>query len=119
MLEKINFSYKVADEQDNLFTPNHTKFKCKIKYMGLQYTFDYQCNTTHMHPNLNDCMECIISDMFAYEDALDVIDFCNEFGYEDSKGLKVYKACKKVSKALHRLFTDEEIEAIRYEIEGI
>ena len=48
MLEKIKFSYKVADSQDDLFTPNHTRFKCKIKYMGLQYTFDYQCNTTYI-----------------------------------------------------------------------
>ena len=34
MLEKIKFSYKVADSQDNLFTANHTRFKCKIKLDG-------------------------------------------------------------------------------------
>ena len=118
MLNKIKFNYKVADSQDNLFTPRHTKFKCKIKYEGLQYTFDYQCNTSSMYPNLRDCIECIIGDMMAYDGAVDVIDFCNEFGYEDINGVKVYKACKKVSKALHRLFTDAELEAIMNEIEG-
>ena len=118
MLNKIKFNYKVANSQDNLFTPRHTKFKCKIKYMGLQYTFNYQCNTSAMYPNLRDCLECVIGDMMAYDNAQDVIDFCNEFGYEDIKGVKIYKACKKVSKALHRLFTDAEIDAIMDEIEG-
>ena len=86
--------------------------------MGLQYTFDYQCNTSATYPNLKDCMECIIGDMMAYDGAVDVVDFCNEFGYEDIKGVKAYKACKKVSKALHRLFTDEEIDEMMGEIEG-
>lgn len=119
MLNKIKFSYKIADSQDNLFTPNHTRFKCKIKYMGLQYTFDYQCNTDYMYPTLEDCMSCILGDMMAYDDARDVIDFCNEFGYEDLQGLKTYKACKKVSKALHRLFTEDELTELFEETEGI
>lgn len=119
MLNKIKFFYKVADSQDGLFTPNHTKFKCKIKIDKLQYTFDYQCNTTYTYPTLEDCMSCILNDMMAYDDARDVIDFCNELGYEDSQGLRVYKACKKVSKALHRLFTDEELDKLWEEVEGI
>lgn len=119
MLNKIKFSYKVADSQDGLFTPKHTRFKCKIKVDGLQYTFDYQCNTDYMYPTLEDCMSCILGDMMAYDDARDVIDFCNEFGYEDNAGLKAYKACKKVSKALHRLFTEDELTELFEETEGI
>ena len=118
MLNKIKFSYKVADSQDNLFTPNHTRFKCKIKYMGLQYTFDYQCNTVSTYPNLKDCIECLFGDMQAYDEARDLVDFINEFGYADACGIKAYKGCKKASKALHRLFTDAEIEIIWSEIEG-
>ena len=119
MLNKIKFSYKIADSQDGLFTPNHTRFECKIKYSGLQYTFDYQCNTNYMHPTLEDCMSCILGDMTAYDNARDVIDFCNEFGYEDLQGLKIYKTCKKVSKALHRLFTEDELDKLWEEVEGI
>ena len=118
MLNKIKFSYKVAEKQDRLFTPNHTKFKCKIKVDGLQYTFDYQCNTTYMTPNLKDCMECILDDMMSYDNARDIIDFCNEFGYTDNEGLKIYKACKKDSKALHRLFTDAELDELWLDVEG-
>lgn len=119
MLDKIKFSYKVADSQDGLFTSSHTRFKCKIKVDGLQYTFDYQCNTDYMYPTLEDCMSCILGDMMAYENATDVLDFCNEFGYEYNEGLKSYKACKKVSKALHRLFTDAELDELFEETEGI
>lgn len=117
MLNKIKFSYKVADSQDNLFTPNHTKFKCKIKVNGVQWTFDYQCNTNYMYPTLRDCLECVMGDAQAYECAHDVIDFCNEFGYEDKQGLKAYKGCKKAYKALHRLFTEEELDCLWSELE--
>ena len=40
-------------------------------------------------------------------------DFNFEFGYLDDKA---YKACKKTSKALHRLFTDEELAEIGDEL---
>ena len=63
MLNKIKFSYREADKQEGLFTPNHTLFKCKIKVDGLQYTFPYQCNTAYKEPNLCDCMYAIISDI--------------------------------------------------------
>ena len=114
MLNKIKFSYREADEQKNLFTPYHTLFKCKIKIDGLQYTFNYQCNTAVAEPNLIDCMYAIISDMDCYDAAKDMSDFNYEFGYIDDKA---YKACKKTSKALHRLFTDEEIGEITRELE--
>ena len=113
MLNKIKFTYKQADEQKNLFTPNHTLFKCKIKIDGCQYTFNYQCNTEYKLPNLLDCMYAIITDMDTYDIATDMADFNSEFGYLDDK---VYKACKKTSKALHRLFTDEELAEIGDEL---
>lgn len=116
MLNKIKFSYREADKQVELFTPCHTLFKCKIKVDGCQFTFNYQCNTAHNTPNLLDCMYAIISDMDCYDACRDVVDFCNEFGYDDAKGIKAYKACKKTSKALHRLFTDEELAEIGDEL---
>ena len=41
-------------------------------------------------------------------------DFNWEFGYTDDKA---YKACKRTSKALHRLFTIDEIAKITDEID--
>ena len=113
MLNKIKFSYRMADKQEGLITLSHTLFKCKIKVDGLQYTFNYQCNTAHDTPNICDCMYALISDMDCYDSARDMEDFNFEFGYFDDKA---YKACKKTSKALHRLFTDDEIYQITEEI---
>ena len=114
MKNKIKLSYKEADKQEGLFTPSHTLFKCKIKVDGLQYTFNYQCNTAYSVPNLCDCISSLIADMDCYDCAQDMADFNFEFGYTDDKA---YKACKKTSKALHRMFTDEEIGMITDEIE--
>ena len=113
MLNKIKFSYKVADEQTNLFSAGHTKFKCKIKVDGLQYSFDYQCNTSFAEPNIVDCLRCVLMDAFAYDDMKDYDEYYNEYGGD----YKSYKACKKTSKALHRLFSDAEIEQLDMELE--
>ena len=114
MLNKIKFSYREADKQVGLFTPRHTLFKCKIKVNGLQFTFPYQCNTAYIEPNLCNCLSSLITDMDCYDSCRDMADFNFEFGYVDDKA---YKACKKVSKAMHRLFTDEEIGKLAEEIE--
>ena len=117
MLNKIRFSYRVADKQEGLFTPCHTLFKCKIKIDGLQYTFNYQCNTSHKEPNLKNCLDCLLLDASCYEQTRDEFDFCSEMGYDDLyAGVKAYKACKKTYKALHRLFTDEELNTLYEEV---
>ena len=117
MLNKIKFSYREADKQVGLFTPYHTLFKCKIKVDGCQFTFNYQCNTEHEAPNLLACMYAIISDMDCYDMSRNLADFCNELGFTDwFEAEKAYKACKKTSKALHRLFTDEELAEIGDEL---
>ncbi len=113
MLNKIKFSYKEADKQVGLFSASHTLFKCKIKVDGVQYSFDYQCNTSVMEPNLVDCLRCVLMDAFAYDDMKDYDEFFREYGGD----YKSYKACKKTSKALHRLFTNEEIEILDNELE--
>lgn len=118
MLNKIKFSFRESDNQSNLFTQYHTRFKCKIKYCGLSFTFPYQCNTTHEEPNLESCLICLFLDASAYENSRGFLDFCDEFGYKDEKrAIKNYKACKKTYEALHRLFTDEEINKIYKEID--
>ena len=118
MLNKIKFSYREADKQTGLFTPNHTLFKCKIKVDGLQFTFPFQCNTAYDEPNLEMCMNAVLLDASCYENSQGLLDFCSELGFEeDKKGLKAYKACKRTYKALHRLFSEEELGELYDEIE--
>lgn len=117
MFNKIKFSYREADNQNNTFTPNHTRFKCKIKYCGLQYTFDYQCNTAYSEPNMRDCIYAATCDMFTYDNCRDIADFIAEYGYDDIKAAsRAYKGCKKTSIALHRLFTDDELDELMEEL---
>ena len=90
-----------------------TKFDCMIKYNRKQFSFPYQCNTSYMMPNVRDCMESLLLDASSFEDSADILDFCNEFGYDPyedkNKVRKIYKACERAYKRLHTLFTDAEI----------
>ena len=119
MLEKIKFTYDVAKNQDNLFTPNHTKFDCMIKYNGKQFKFPYQCNTKYMKPTAKDCIYAVIMDAYSFDSCSDIFDFANEFGYdpyEDAKRVKkIYKACERAYNSLHRLFSDAELYKLEEE----
>ena len=117
ILNKIKFTANIADEQKDLFTPSHTLYKCKIKYNGKQYSFNYQCNTNYKKPNKKDCLYCLLSDASCFNCSISVDDFLTEFGYDDNlqnvrKGEKVYNACKHTAKAIDRLFTTDEIELL-------
>ena len=116
MLEKIKFNYEVAEKQNELFTPSHRKYVCIIKYNGRQYTFDFQCNPNYSKPNVKVCIECLFL-AFAYDNAKDIFDFADKFGYVVNKETeRFFKDCKKISNAMHRLFTDEELEELENEI---
>lgn len=117
ILKNIKFTAAVAEEQKDLFTPAHTLYKCKIKYNGKQYSFDYQCNTDYEKPNKKNCLYCLLSDASYVNYYTSVDDFLTEFGYTDNlqnirKGEKVYNACERTAKALDRLFTENEIELL-------
>ena len=121
MLDKIYFTYEESENQNELFTPYHTKFDCMIKYNGRQFSFPYQCNTAHSKPNIKDCIDCLLLDASGYENAIDIFDFANEFGYDmydedKTKIRKVYKACERTSKRLHAIFTDAELDELEKEI---
>lgn len=123
MLEKIAFIYTESEEQDNLFTPHHTKFDCAIQY-GTNckpYKFTYQCNTAYTMPNIKDIMYSLLLDAWSYEEARDIQDFANELGYdyfdeyEREKLCRMYDECKRTFNALHKMFTDAEIEILNEE----
>ena len=120
MLEKINFSCTESDNQNELFTVYHTRFDCMIKYNGKQFSFPYQCNTSHTMPNLKDCMECLLLDASSFENTTDILDFADEFGYDSyldiAKIRKIYKACEKTYNRLHKMFTVEELVELEEEI---
>lgn len=121
MLEKVNFNYDFSMNQENLFTPAHTKFDVTIEYDGMCYVTEYQCNTQYGEPTKENVMKCLILDAMSYEDSADVESFVFDFGYADNKeslrrGFAAYEGCKKTYEALHIMFTNDEIYAISDEI---
>ena len=61
----------------------------------------------------NDFIWSLLLDSQAYENARDLTDFMNEYGYTDDKQAKrAYNACKKQSDRLHKLFNDAEIKTL-------
>ena len=65
----------------------------------------------------NTILDCIVMDYHSECENFD--DFCAEFGYESDsrKAYKTYKAVKRLSVKLHRVFTEADIEQLRNELE--
>ena len=111
----IIFEYEESDNQDDLFSPMHTRFDCTITRGDKSFTFDYQCNTLYTEPEKSGCIECLLMDADAGDYELE--DFLEEFGYLTSgksalDGIKAHKACKRTAKGLKKLFTNEELSAL-------
>ena len=127
IIDSLKFAFVEADEQKDLFTPSHVLYKCIFirKDTGRRYTFDYQCNPFATHePKKEDCLYCLLSDSSCVDSCTDEADFLTEFGYIDGgadqirKGLKAFKACQRTKKAIERLFTADEIEALQAHFEN-
>lgn len=65
-------------------------------------------------PKLCDVLNSIVRDADAYENAQDVLDFAQEFGYSEAKAARAaYKACKESGEKLAQLFTASELSGLR------
>lgn len=117
MLENINFSYIVSENQKDLFTPNHIRYNVEIEYLDKAYAFEYQCNPNYMPPTKEDCLVSLLLDADVYENTNDEFEFADEYGYSDIKVAKaIYKACKKTYKAINDIFGNN-IEKLKIELE--
>lgn len=121
LLKKIDVEFTESEDQTDLFTTYHTKFDCIMKYNGITYKFNYQCNTCYIEPNKNDLILCALQDANAYEstkinddDFENIEEFIKEFGYNDNlkEGLKAYKGCKNAYNNIIKMFTNEEKESL-------
>lgn len=116
LLDTIQFNYLENNNQKNLFTNYHKRYRCKISYMGKQFAFDYQCNPQYTMPNKKDCINAIISDMEAYDYNEVLENFMWEYGYENkSEAQKVFNACKNTSMKLHKIFSFDELDTLAEE----
>lgn len=94
-----------ANQHNRVFVQN-----CKTRK---RFSFDFWGSI--VDPNAEDgdgaisAISCYASDGMAFRNSRNLLDFCNEFGYnEDSrKAEKIYKACEKADKRLSRVFGDD------------
>lgn len=121
LLKRIDVEFTESKDQTDLFTKYHTKFDCIMKYNGIAYKFNYQCNTYYIKPTRNDLILCSLQDANAYEstkinddDLENIGEFVKEFGYDDNlkEGLKAYKGCKNAYNHILKMFTNEEKESL-------
>lgn len=122
MIEKINFDFRKAEEQTDLFTPYHVKYDCFIGYNNKEISIPYQCNPKYITVKKEGVLDCVLSDIRAIAEGDDWADFLYEFGYTDSpeamrKGIKAYDGILIENLRMHNLFTDEEIFELEEELE--
>lgn len=120
MLDQIKFYYSVAENQENLFTYSHRKYRCIVKYNGKTITRFYQCNAKQQ-PTKEDFLYSLLMDSNSYECSDNYYDFCKEFGYEpyneeytghNKEAYRAFKACERTNKRLYEVFTNEELEEL-------
>lgn len=116
LLEKIKFNYETSQNQENLFTKAHVKYDVTIEYNGISYTTEYQ---TTQNVKKDDVIYCLLMDASSYEFTPNLYDFLREFGYNNDieQGVHAFEGCKQTFENLNIIFTTEELEKIREELE--
>lgn len=82
---------------------------------GKAAQWTYSMGSAHTgSPELCDVLNSVMRDADAYENAQDVLDFAQEFGYGEAKAARAaYKACKESGEKLARLFSASELSDLR------
>jgi hypothetical protein len=100
---------------------NMNDYRVTIKYNGKSFTFDYSMGTALKESDLTikAVMFSLLSDASFYECSSDLMDFSRELGYDcnDKQALSAYKSCKATSLKLNEMFTSNELESMREQLE--
>lgn len=120
IFEDIKFQYsRAANQTANMFSPEHTKFSCKMTYNGKSYQSNYQCNENYSDMNniKVDYLSCVFADMSCYDCSRDEQDFASNIGldyWEDRAEVnRCYNACKRASERMNEIFDCEELESLK------
>ena len=118
ILERVNFVIKGKGfgqgyhYELEIFTDNQEEH---FEYSE-GYGFDILTEENGVNKIIN-ALWCLLSDYFCI-DGMDIIDFMEEYGYESlQEGKKVYKDIEENNKKLLNIFTEEEIEYLKDNIQ--
>lgn len=120
IFEDIKFQYsRSANQTANMFSPEHTKFSCKMTYNGKSYQSNYQCNENYSDmDNIKvDFLSCVFADMSCYDCSRNEQDFASNIGldYWENRAevIRCYNACKRASERMNEIFDCEELESLK------
>lgn len=120
MIDKIGFSKYVINRDTKGYVDTNT-YSVTIRYNGKQYTTTYTCSCHEVVKKIN-VLDCLLMDADSYDMYDCIEDFASEMGWDwdcpadRKKVTEVWNSCRKTSKALHRMFTTEELEDLYNEI---
>lgn len=94
-MESLDIVYMESPDQENKFTPKHTRYDCVISRPGTNYVleFEFQCGIGS-RPNVEDCMYCLAVDAITVESAksyapIDIMQYLyDEMGYRDFREMR-------------------------------
>jgi len=113
MFNELSFEWELVGKSQKC---SGNEYKVTITYGDKSYTFPFHTNYRD-EKNDREFLNCLFDDALAYEYNLDILDFKDEFGYEDNKECrKVYNACRDISKRLHYIFNNQEFNDLYNEI---
>lgn len=118
--KQITVSARNKGTSKALLGDTHYKYLITMKVYDISVSFTFHDSISNWRKGktatmemINDAIDCIISDGYAWYNSYNLNDFLNEFGYENSiKGLRVYIACKKTWFKLLQILNVDEIEEL-------
>lgn len=109
LLNEINSTETYMGKSD---CTSGNAYRVTLTRNGVKVGFIFNDNI-YNESDKNDFIYSLLRDSQACENARDLTDFMNEYGYTDAQQAKqAYNACKKQSERLHKLFNDAEIEIL-------
>lgn len=114
---------------DKMLCGMHFAYTIELKKDGVKKSFtfhdsvyNYRRNQGPTEEMINDAVDCILSDAFSYENAADVYDFAEEFGYdyeEEEKDVnRIYNGCKKTYYKLSEILDAEGMMELSEVVRG-
>lgn len=107
-------SPKLPYEKRDDWQKSATGYRCRLRYQGRSYSFDYWMGSAHTEPpTAPECINSLLSDADAGGQSFG--DFCSDFGYdEDSRKAHAnWRACIRINDAMQKLL-GEDYEAFLY-----
>lgn len=100
------------DLKNGIIRTKGNAYKVTLSYRGHRYTMVYHDNVKN-ESTLRDYVSTLVREADVYDSCRDVYDFATQFGYTLREAYPVYKALAKQSEAVHRLFTNSELDYLR------